>query len=79
MFVYAHRSKGDFDTVKILKKYGVVEVHFLSFLALALGGESGKLHASDALPQRNSSWWPLNGRLFGPHSRSVRSGEEANR
>jgi hypothetical protein len=37
---------------------------------------SGQLHAPAALPQRKSSWYPLDRNLGGPQSRSGRGGEE---
>jgi hypothetical protein len=39
---------------------------------------SGQLHASVALPQGKSPWYPLDRRLGGPQSRSGRGGEEKN-
>ena len=49
----AQKGKGEVDA---MKAYGLVEVHFLSFLTSGLGGVSGQIHASVALTQRNSSW-----------------------
>jgi hypothetical protein len=40
--------------------------------------ESGQLHAPAALPPGKSSWYPLDGRLGEPQSRSGRGGEEKN-
>jgi hypothetical protein len=37
---------------------------------------SGQLHASAALPQGKSPWYPLNRRVGGPQSRSGRGVEE---
>jgi hypothetical protein len=39
---------------------------------------SGQLHATAALPQGKSPWYPLDRRLGGPYSRSGRGGEEKN-
>jgi hypothetical protein len=40
---------------------------------------SGQLHAPAALPpQGKSPWYPLDRRLSGPQSRSVRGGKEEN-
>jgi hypothetical protein len=39
---------------------------------------SGQLHATAALPQGKSCWYPLDRRLGGPRSRSGRGGEEKN-
>jgi hypothetical protein len=37
---------------------------------------SGQLHAPVDSPQGKSPWYPLDGRLGGPQSRSGRGGEE---
>jgi len=52
-YMDARKGKGE---VGAMKAYGVVEVHFLSFLPSGLGRVSGQIHASVALTQRNSSW-----------------------
>jgi hypothetical protein len=37
---------------------------------------SGQLHATAALPQGKSPWYPLDRRLGGPQNRSGRDGEK---
>jgi len=44
------KHKGKFGTVHIVKAYRGVEIHFLSFFALAVDVVSGHLHAPPAVP-----------------------------
>ena len=51
-----HKGKEEEEAVDVMKAYGVVEVHFLSFLTSGLGVGSGQIHAPVTLSWRNSSW-----------------------
>jgi hypothetical protein len=58
-----------FVSVLALKSYKGMEVQLHTFLTSALKGGKGGFHAPTALPPGKESWYPLNMRIGGNHTR----------